>query len=697
MASPLPLDASDPTRLGGCELLGRLGTGGQGVVFLGRPLDPGAGLPPLVAVKLLHTRLLGDEAARARFVRELALLQRVAGFCTAQMLAADTAGDRPYIVSEYVEGRSLNDLVLEEGPRAGADLDRLAISSVTALTAIHRAGIVHRDFKPHNVLMGRDGPRVIDFGIARAYAAGATVTSQVVGTPAYMAPEQFAGRIGPATDLFAWAATLLFAATALDPFAGASVPAVMYRILHETPDLSALPASIAEVAAACLARDPADRPTSEQVLMRLLGESGAPPHAAHDFSTPPYALRPTTPLPGPRTPARDPVPAPRPAPTPDTAPRPAQGSANAPGFIAAPGNRSANGPGPANAPGYTPTNDPGPAPGPGSANAPGSVQGFGAASGYGPANDPGPAPGSVQGFGGASGYNPANDPGLAPGAGSASASGSAQGFGGASSYGPANDSGLAPGPSSASAPGSVQGFGGASGYSPANGPGLAHGPGSASASGPAQGFGAVPGASAPGSARGVGAASGHGSANGPGSGGASDVAWGAGSVSGHGAGSAYAFGRGTGNPPGVSAQGIGSGSADGAFAPAPSGARELRRGAATVAGLVLAGLLAALDVASLAILIARPSLTEGHRGGLLPVVATSFTVLAAVTLVAVILAWRGSRAGAWTAMAARVTRVALWGVWGALVSVDAAALAGHAAVTALVVVLLAAGLRSSPR
>ncbi|WP_173390672.1 serine/threonine protein kinase [Actinomadura litoris] len=745
MASPLPLDASDPTRLGGCELLGRLGTGGQGVVFLGRPLDPGAGLPPLVAVKLLHTRLLGDEAARARFVRELALLQRVAGFCTAQMLAADTAGDRPYIVSEYVEGRSLNDLVLEEGPRAGADLDRLAISSVTALTAIHRAGIVHRDFKPHNVLMGRDGPRVIDFGIARAYAAGATVTSQVVGTPAYMAPEQFAGRIGPATDLFAWAATLLFAATALDPFAGASVPAVMYRILHETPDLSALPASIAEVAAACLARDPADRPTSEQVLMRLLGESGAPPHAAHDFSTPPYALRPTTPLPGPRTPARDPVPAPRPAPTPDTAPRPAQGSANAPGFIAAPGNRSANGPGPANAPGspqgfgaapgYTPTNDPGLAPGPGSANASGSVQGFGGASGYSPANGPGlapgpgsasapgsaqgfgaapgyglasdpglapgpgsaSAPGSAQGFGGASGYGPANDPGLAPGPGSANAPGSARGFGGAPGYGPADDSGLAPGPSSASAPGSAQGFGGASGYSPANGPGLAPGAGPASASGSAQGFGAAPGGSAPGSARGVGAASGHGSAHGPGSGGASDVAWGAGSVSGHGAGSAYAFGRGTGNPPGVSAQGIGSGSADGAFAPAPSGARELRRGAATVAGLVLAGLLAALDVASLAILIARPSLTEGHRGGLLPVVATSFTVLAAVTLVAVILAWRGSRAGAWTAMAARVTRVALWGVWGALVSVDAAALAGHAAVTALVVVLLAAGLRSSPR
>ncbi|WP_272497293.1 serine/threonine-protein kinase [Actinomadura terrae] len=528
MASPLPLDASDPTRLGGCELLGRIGTGGQGVVFLGRPLDPAAGLPPLVAVKLLHTRLLGDDAARARFVRELALLQRVAGFCTAQMLAADTAGDRPYIVSEYVEGRSLNDLVLEEGPRTGADLDRLAISSVTALTAIHRAGIVHRDFKPHNVLMGRDGPRVIDFGIARAYAAGATLTSQVVGTPAYMAPEQFAGRIGPATDLFAWAATLLFAATARDPFAGGSVPAVMYRILHETPDLSALPAPIAEVAGACLARDPADRPTAEQVLMRLLGEYGAP-HTPHDFSAPP-ALRPTTPIPSPRTPVptrtldQGAVPAPRPSPTRAPAPGPAQGFA--------------------------------PAPGRGTGSGPGSTYKAGSGRGGGSA--------------------------LVGGAGE--------------------------GTSTRKATAELD-----RGGEPA----------------------------------------------------------------------------------------AGSGGAAGPFVPASSGARtrtrELRRGAATVVGLVLAGFLAALDVASLAILIARPSLTEGHRGGLLPVVATSFTVLAAVTLVAVILAWRGSRAGAWTAMAARVTRVALWGAWGALVSVDAAALAGHAAVTALVVVLLAAGLRSSPR
>ncbi|TMR01182.1 serine/threonine protein kinase, partial [Actinomadura soli] len=271
MASPIPLTTADPTRLGGWELLGRIGTGGQGVVYLGRPADGGRG-PERVAVKLLHAQLLGNAGARERFVRELALLQRVAGFCTAQMLDADTAGDRPYIVSEYVPGRSLRRLVQEEGPRTGADLDRLAISSVTALSAIHRANVVHRDLKPQNVLMGPDGPRVIDFGIARAFDTNATQTSQVVGTPAYMAPEQFTGRVVPATDLFAWAATLLFAATGRDPFAGGPLPAVMYRIMNETPDLGALPGPLADVAAACLAKDPKARPASEDVLMWLLGE-----------------------------------------------------------------------------------------------------------------------------------------------------------------------------------------------------------------------------------------------------------------------------------------------------------------------------------------------------------------------------------------------------------------------------------------
>ncbi|WP_269757097.1 serine/threonine-protein kinase [Actinomadura violacea] len=590
MASPLPLTAADPTRLGGYEILGRLGTGGQGVVYLGRPAGPGAGppgTPPRVAVKLLHAQLLANAAARARFVRELALLQRIAGFCTAQVLAADMDGDRPYIVSEYVPGRSLRELVHEQGPRTGADLDRLAIGTATALTAIHRAGVVHRDFKPQNVLMGLDGPRVIDFGIARAFDAGATLTSQVVGTPAYMAPEQFAGRVSPATDLFAWAATLLFAATGRDPFAGGALPAVMYRIMHETPALDALPGPIAAVAAACLAKDPKARPTSEDVLLRLLGDRPGPPHPRFDPSAAPA----TAALPEPPTATW----------TATTGPGPKPSGATPPGTAE---------------PGAAP---PGTAP-PGVAARPGPPQ-------------PGPSAGSAQA-------------GAAPGAG---AGGSPPGAYGAAEAPTGAGFGAGPGSTEAAAPGRPPGSG-------APGPGAATEP-----------YQASPGHSGP---------SGHsqhieyreplrpqGPHGSPGS---------------------------SGYPGPVGEQGHPGSAA----APART-YRRLRRGPGVVTGLALAALLAALDVAALAILIARPSLSSGHRGGLLPVVASSFALVAVVTLVAVIVAWRGSRAAAWTVLAARVVRVAMWAAWGALVTVQPSALAGHAALTALVVLLLAQGLWAS--
>jgi ABC-type branched-subunit amino acid transport system substrate-binding protein len=273
MAEAQPLLPGDPRQLGDYELIGRLGEGGQGVVFLGRAPDDRQ-----VAVKLLLTQLTGDAAARSRFVRELAVAERVAGFCTAQVLDADVAGDQPYIVSEYVPGPSLKDLVQRDGPREGSALIRLAIGTATALAAIHQAGIVHRDLKPLNVLMGPDGPRVIDFGVARALDTTAvTMTSQVVGTPAYMAPEQLAGGpVGAAADMFAWASTMVFAGTGGPPFGADTIPAVMHRIMNLDPETGVLPEPLGELVAACLSKDPARRPTAHAVLLRLLGGIGAP-------------------------------------------------------------------------------------------------------------------------------------------------------------------------------------------------------------------------------------------------------------------------------------------------------------------------------------------------------------------------------------------------------------------------------------
>ncbi|MEV4014239.1 serine/threonine-protein kinase [Nonomuraea angiospora] len=205
-----PLVEDDPRRLGPYDIVGRLGEGGQGVVYLGRA----AGGEP-VAVKLLHRGLLTDSRERNRFLREVELARRVARFSTAPVLDADLAGRRPYIVSEYVPGPSLHDLVTVEGPRRGAALDRVAISTATALAAIHRAGILHGDFKPGNILMGPEGPVVIDFGVARALdAPGTTSTGSVMGTPSYLAPEQLGGLpVTEAADIFAWGVTMVFAAS----------------------------------------------------------------------------------------------------------------------------------------------------------------------------------------------------------------------------------------------------------------------------------------------------------------------------------------------------------------------------------------------------------------------------------------------------------------------------------------------------
>lgn len=264
------LSSADPRTLGRYELLGRLGWGSQGIVFLAR--DPDSGTQ--VAVKLLRAHLDGDDAARLRFLREVEAAKRVAPFCTAQVLDANVAGTQPYIVSEYIPGPSLAEVIRSDGPRAGGALHRIAINTATALGAIHHAGVVHRDFKAANVLLGPDGPVVIDFGVAKELGSGErqlTLTGQQIGTPAYMAPEQFKDQpAGPGTDIFAWGVTMAFAATGTLPFGDVSIPSVMHKILHEEPDLGDLNGPMRDLVAACLAKDPAGRPTARQIIDRLM-------------------------------------------------------------------------------------------------------------------------------------------------------------------------------------------------------------------------------------------------------------------------------------------------------------------------------------------------------------------------------------------------------------------------------------------
>ncbi|MEU7608119.1 protein kinase [Micromonospora sp. NPDC049204] len=259
----------DPLTAGPYRLVGRLGAGGQGVVYLGED-DAG----DRVAVKMVNVDL-SDPRARSQFVKEIAAARRVAPFCTAQVLFAEVDGERPYVVSEFIEGLTLHRHVRERGPVTGNALHRLAVGTVTALAAIHSAGVVHCDLKPDNVVLGEDGPRVIDFGIARALGVTDTATSRVMGTTAYMAPERFRNdAVGPPCDVFAWAATIAFAAGGRPPFGNDSLFAVMHRVLNDPPDLPALPPVLDELIRECLSKDPADRPAAERVLVRLLRQDG---------------------------------------------------------------------------------------------------------------------------------------------------------------------------------------------------------------------------------------------------------------------------------------------------------------------------------------------------------------------------------------------------------------------------------------
>ncbi|MBU2664640.1 serine/threonine protein kinase [Actinoplanes bogorensis] len=269
-----PLRPGDPPSLGGYRLLARLGEGGMGSVFLARRDDDG----PLVAIKMIKPEYAYDEEFRARFRSEVKRAWQVPPFCTAAVLDADPEHRTPYLVVEYVDGPSLDEVVAREGPLADSRLHGVAVGVATALTAIHGAGVIHRDLKPQNVLFALGTPKVIDFGIARPLEVTSRHTrpDQMVGTVAYMAPERFddAHRdITPAADIFAWGAVIAYAGTGRTPFRADSPVATAARILTQPPDLTGLHGSLAELVALALSKEPEDRPAAHELLQMLLAQN----------------------------------------------------------------------------------------------------------------------------------------------------------------------------------------------------------------------------------------------------------------------------------------------------------------------------------------------------------------------------------------------------------------------------------------
>src|SRR4051812_120867 len=245
----------------------------MGIVYLG--LD-GAGR--YVAIKLVHSALADNPVFRARFRSEVERARQVPAFCTAEVLDADLDHEPPYLVVEYVDGPSLAEVVAERGPLSSANLHSVAVGVATALTGIHGAGVIHRDLKPENVLLPPGSPKVIDFGIARAFEATSqhTRTDQMVGTVAYMAPERFASRPGTdltaAADIFAWGCVVGYAGTAHPPSHAAPPPPTPARILTQPPYLEGLAEPLRSLVELSLAKEPEDRPTARELLDMLVGD-----------------------------------------------------------------------------------------------------------------------------------------------------------------------------------------------------------------------------------------------------------------------------------------------------------------------------------------------------------------------------------------------------------------------------------------
>jgi len=271
-----PAVAGDPAAIGPYRVLGRLGAGGMGTVYLAQS-PAGA----RVAIKIIRPELAGDAAFLDRFRREVAAARRVAGFCTARVLDANLDGSAPYLVTEYVDGVRLDLVVERDGPLAASNLEGLAVGVAAACAAIHAAEVVHRDLKRGNVLLSYFGPRVIDFGIARALddgSASLTRAGTVMGTPAWMAPEQFGSApVTTAADIFAWGGLVAYAGTGRLAFGRGPVEVLTYRILHAPPDLDGLAEPLRPLVERAMAKDAALRPSARALLAELVGDDEADP------------------------------------------------------------------------------------------------------------------------------------------------------------------------------------------------------------------------------------------------------------------------------------------------------------------------------------------------------------------------------------------------------------------------------------
>lgn len=270
-----PLEAGEPRTIGAYRLLGRLGAGGMGRVYLGRSAGGRT-----VAVKIVHPHFAADEEFRARFRREVEAARRVGGEWTAPVLDADPEAPVPWVATGYVAGPSLDRALAAHGPLPEASVRAIGAGLARALVAVHGLSLVHRDVKPSNVMLTLDGPRLIDFGIARATDGTASLTSTgvSVGSPGYMSPEQILGKgVTGAADVFSLGAVLAFAATGCPPFTGDNSATLLYKVVHEPPELGAVPAGpLRDLIEACLAKAPADRPDPAAVAAALAPALGAP-------------------------------------------------------------------------------------------------------------------------------------------------------------------------------------------------------------------------------------------------------------------------------------------------------------------------------------------------------------------------------------------------------------------------------------